>query len=116
MTDSLINLIWDLRELAFEGFSRGWDNLDQRDKHAEIDRVINRIKEVLEQSKKLTFGELTAGDHFIAWPIPGDNAGHGGYRGSTRLFVRTLFDEAKDGRGVTSHFPTEMPVIRVSLG
>lgn len=41
---SLLNLIWDLRELAFEGFSRGWDSLDQRDKHAEIDRVVDGIK------------------------------------------------------------------------
>ena len=46
MTDSLTNLIWDLRELAFEGFSRGWDKLDQKDKHAEIDRVIEGIKDI----------------------------------------------------------------------
>lgn len=45
MTDTLTNLIWDLRELAFEGFSRGWDGLDQRDKHAEINRVIDAIKQ-----------------------------------------------------------------------
>jgi hypothetical protein len=46
----LENLIWDLRELAFEGFSRGWDGIDQRDKHREINKVIDAIKASLDSS------------------------------------------------------------------
>jgi len=49
---SLTNLIWDLRELAFEGFSRGWDGLDQKDKHAEIDRVVDSIKALQSDSRR----------------------------------------------------------------
>lgn len=67
--------------------------------------------------QKLTFGELKIGDHFICWPIPGDNAGHGGYLGATRLFVKTGNETANNGSGVQSYFHAPlMVVIKVSLG
>ena len=73
--------------------------------------------------KKLRFDDLAIGDHFIGWPVPGDNDGHGGYLGSQRLFVKThahVSDvhesgAASDGRGVQSAFPKTMDVIRIML-
>lgn len=66
--------------------------------------------------QKLTFGELTNGDHFISFPQPGDNAGHGGYLGKHHLFVKVSDTRARDGRGVESSYPTTMPIIKVGLG
>ena len=37
---------------------------------------------------KLTFSELSVGDSFIVFPEPGDNAGHGGYKGSHNVFKK----------------------------
>ena len=48
----------------------------------------------------LTFGELRVGDKFIGLPWPGDNSGHGGFRGRSLLFVkikRCLPDEQSIG-------------------
>ncbi len=39
-------------------------------------------------SKPLTYGELKPGDRFIAFPTDGDDAGHGGYRLGSYLFVK----------------------------
>ena len=39
--------------------------------------------------EKLTFDELSVGDSFIAFPEPGDNVGHGGYKGSHSVFKKT---------------------------
>lgn len=72
----------------------------------------------------LTFGELGIGQKFISLPRPGDNSGHGGFRGAHNLFAKTLQKaEMKYGtphgsatnvkRGVSSDFPDSMPVILV---
>lgn len=73
---------------------------------------------------RLTFGDLKVGDHFIFFPAPGDNHGHGGYLGGHNLFKKTEqrasgpsapveSGAAVDGRSVVSHFPDLMPVIKV---
>jgi hypothetical protein len=74
-------------------------------------------------SNMLTYGELAVGDWFIAFPVDGDNAGHGGYRMPQYIFVKT---EPKPTRfvghqenalnlqhGSMSAMPDSMPVIRV---
>ena len=62
----------------------------------------------------LLFGELAIGDHFIARPKAGDNHGHGGHRGTSRLFTRTGLDEALSWGGTRSTLPFGMPVLRVT--
>lgn len=66
--------------------------------------------------QKLEFGELQVGDHFIGFPLPGDNSGHGGYLKGHRLFVKTDREHARDGRGEESHMPVGMFVVKVLLG
>lgn len=71
----------------------------------------------------LTFGELKVGQKFIGMPIPGDNAGHGGYRGAHWLFIKTQMKvkgySIPHGRSVRINDgqecddPNEMPVILV---
>lgn len=39
-------------------------------------------------SDKLILGDLKPWDAFIVFPMDGDNAGHGGYKGTHNLFVR----------------------------
>jgi len=36
----------------------------------------------------LTFGELEIGNKYIAFPYPGDNEGHGGFRRGSYLFEK----------------------------
>jgi len=36
----------------------------------------------------LTVADLKPGDRFIFKPLPGDNSGHGGFKGPQRVFVR----------------------------
>ena len=68
----------------------------------------------------LTFGELSKLDKFIGLPVPGDNCGHGGLRGSSNVFKKiapratdrpALFPEnafrLRDGN--LSNFPKDMP-------
>lgn len=74
--------------------------------------------------EKAKFGDLAIGEHFVCWPTPGDNHGHGGYLGQTRLFVKTdTFAKdmpfrgcAKNGIGTESSFQHSTHVIRVVLG
>jgi hypothetical protein len=77
----------------------------------------------------LTFGELKVGQKFVSFPLPGDNHGHGGFRGAHFVFTKTHDDVAeaapgmpygiphgqahKEGRGVLSDFPHSMLVILV---
>lgn len=75
---------------------------------------------------KNTFGDLKVGDKFIFFPQDGDNSGHGGYLGAHRVFVKVEPAEApppkygaprenaKDDRGVYSHMPDTMHVIKIS--
>lgn len=65
--------------------------------------------------QKLTFGALNIGAYFICWPVPGDNAGHGGYLGAHRLFVKTGELTASNGIGVESSMNDGMDVIEVLL-
>ena len=75
-------------------------------------------------SPRLTFGDLEPGDHFIGFPLPGDDSGHGGYLGAHRLFVKTRASAPSvyrdSGRasadGAESVFPNSMPVIKVQVG
>jgi hypothetical protein len=51
-------------------------------------------------SKPLSFGELTLKDKFIGFPLDGDDAGHGGYRGESYVFEKVGYEHAvrlKDG-------------------
>lgn len=77
----------------------------------------------------LTFGELKIGQEFICLPCPGDNSGHGGFRGAHYIFTKTheVFTKAApglpysipNGRAMNNHsqipsdFPLSMFVILV---
>lgn len=78
--------------------------------------------------RKLTFGELKVDDRFIIWPVPGDNAGHGGYLGAKRVFTKItpvsppdahLYrkgyceNAACEGGGVFSRWPDGLEVIKL---
>jgi hypothetical protein len=70
--------------------------------------------------EKLTFGDLEEGDEFIAFPRPGDNSGHGGYKIGHRVFTKTKrkHDDEKFcakiyGLGTYSDIPDTMEVIKV---
>ena len=41
-----------------------------------------------EDTDKLTFGELEVGDKFVGFPLAGDNSGHGGYKGTHRVYIK----------------------------
>lgn len=79
----------------------------------------------------LTFGELKICQKFICLPLPGDNSGHGGFRGTYHIFTKTheVVTEAAPGlsygiphgrgkatndrRNLSSDFPHSMFVILV---
>lgn len=48
-------------------------------------------------SKPLTFCELKVGSCFIFFPCDGDDAGHGGYRGAHRVFMKLNSNKAYSG-------------------
>lgn len=64
---------------------------------------------------KLKFGDLMRGEHFICWPVPGDNSSHGGYLGAQRLFVKTGELTACSGSGIESSMNMNMNVIKILL-
>jgi hypothetical protein len=77
------------------------------------------------QSEPLTFGELKIGKKFIGFPIDGDDAGHGGFRGTHNIFIKTREDKSKPQQipkhnamtvrdGTPSHMPAGMRVIQVA--
>lgn len=55
----------------------------------EIKNIEAEPHRAMAKSEKLTFGSLKRGDKFISFPLDGDNSGHGGYLGSSYLFVVT---------------------------
>ena len=81
----------------------------------------------------LTFGELNVGQKFICLPSPGDNEGHGGFRGTAYIFTKTHSRVMSTGgeidlpyslsvphgramndqRQVPSDLPLSMPVLAV---
>jgi len=68
--------------------------------------------------EQLTFGELNEGDRFIAFPIPGDNQGHGGFKGIHYVFMKVQGpfggdNSVKLSTGVLSRMSALMPVILV---
>jgi hypothetical protein len=67
---------------------------------------------------KLRFGELAVGDRFISFPVPGDDAGHGGLRGTQFIFTKTQAKDREDNalkecNGFMSRLPDGLTVIRV---
>ncbi len=73
-------------------------------------------------SKPLMFKEIPIGGHFIAFPLDGDDSGHGGFRGAARVCKKLSEDVGplKDNdvaidTGVTSHSPAKMKVLRVLI-
>jgi len=64
---------------------------------------------------KLKFGSLELGEHFICWPVQGDNSGHGGFLGAQRLLVKTGELTANNGSGIESSMNEKMDVIKVLL-
>lgn len=105
-------------EALANAYKEGWSDAGVKGPPEEIDR---------DDHKKLQFGDLQVGDCFIGFPLPGDNSGHGGYLGSSNLFRKMEMkssDEnapvesgsAMDPRGITSHFPYKMSVLRVIVG
>lgn len=88
-------------------------------------RLVQDVPDVPDDDeKKLTFGELAVGDHFIGFPTPGDNSGHGGYLTGHRLWRKTEqvasgeavpvnSGSAVDHRGIVSYFPFTMPVLKI---
>lgn len=67
----------------------------------------------------LTFGELKVGDKYIALPLPGDNEGHGGFKGTHHIFQKTEKQPGKynsrrlDERYNLSCIPDDMLVIKI---
>ena len=76
-------------------------------------------------NEKLTLGELEVGDMFIVFPEPGDNDGHGGFKGAMNIFEKIELTVPKphythgnnmcDLRGVEVHWPESTEVIKLSL-
>lgn len=63
------------------------------------------IKMPEEYFETLSFGELKVGQRFIFFPSPGDNHGHGGFKGAHYIFVKTDID-AQSSPGVPFGIPT----------
>lgn len=79
----------------------------------------------VENFETLTFGDLKEGDQFICFPLPGDNNGHGGFKGSTFVFTKESMDAIDPSSSVLSGYgirnsdkskssmPFSMAVLRV---
>lgn len=91
---------------------------------ADFAEIYEKLDEV--GTEKLTFGALKVGDHFIGFPLPGDNSGHGGYLGAQNLLRKTemkcpegKLEPVNHGvainvrRGIPSNLPNGMPVILI---
>jgi len=74
------------------------------------------------ENDKLTIGDLSIGDKFIVFPEPGDNKGHGGYKGTHWIFQKVSPIKGKNAvrlapppQGVENlvSLPDAMPVIKV---
>jgi hypothetical protein len=76
---------------------------------------INLLLEIEETSSKLTFKDLEPGDKFIAFPIPGDDEGHGGYKGGHVMYTKWTdpnyegFHGPNTARRVSDNLYTQMP-------
>jgi len=70
-------------------------------------------------SKLQQFWDLKVGNKFIILPIPGDDHGHGGFRGTHFIFIKTSYllfqDNARKlNSGASSNIPAAMFVICVA--
>jgi len=74
------------------------------------------------ENDKLTVGDLSVGDKFIVFPEPGDNEGHGGYKGTHWIFQKVVAIKGKNAVRLTppppgvenwASLPDTMPVIKV---
>lgn len=89
-----------------------------------VQRVFKTPQLTSPSSSHLTFCDLKPGDHFIGFPLPGDDSGHGGYLGAHRLFAKTresapsVYKDSglASADGAESVFPNSMPVIKVRVG
>jgi len=72
------------------------------------------------ETDKLTFGELKVGDKFIAFPLPGDDSGHGGFKGTHHIFMKICevddlrFNAVRLSDGWCAHATEKMYVIKVA--
>ncbi len=74
-------------------------------------------------AEKFKFGDLLLGYHFICWPQPGDNHGHGGFLGQQRVFVKCAQEapgmpgsgKARSMGDVESTFPNAMDIVRLTF-
>ncbi len=85
----------------------------QREAEDRLALVIKHLPD--KHDPKLKFSALEYGEHFICWPVPGDNSGHGGYLGTQRLFMKTGDLTASNGSGTESSMNANMNVIRITL-
>ena len=108
----------DFVEALANAYKEGWDDAGTKGRPEVAEK---------DDQKKLQFVDLQVGDCFIGFPLPGDNSGHGGYLASSNLFRKLEMKSsgenapvesgsAMDPRGITSHFPYTMPVLRVIVG
>lgn len=91
------------------------DDFNHTKLKGDLDDLDNAIALVGDSYKMATFDHLRVGDHFISWPLPGDNGGHGGFLGAHNLLVKIGMDSYVTGRGVASVAPRTMKVIKVAL-
>jgi hypothetical protein len=74
----------------------------------------------------LTFQDLKVGDRFISFPAPGDNDGHGGFKGTFNVFIKTKEkisgyaknsphgEVKREDDGVCTSYSYSTPVIKIS--
>ncbi len=87
------------------------------------DKAIDLKKEwcnhLAEDFEPLTFGELKVGNFFISQPEPGDNSGHGGFRGVFLVFVKRNEKTAErvgcSENKISCQLPNSLLVTRVCI-
>lgn len=106
-----------LRRLAEEMVKELRPRMEKRaEEHAKDNPTVLVEEGDRGDAQKLKFGALKRGEHFICWPVPGDNNGHGGYLGTQRLFVKTGEQTAHSGGcSSESSMNVKMDVIKVMV-
>ena len=67
-----------------------------------------------ESFKTLTFGELKRGDRFIDLPWPGNNSGHGGFRRTHWIYVKSSrYTSTRQKDGSQMKYESFLEVIRI---
>jgi len=69
-------------------------------------------------NKKSTFKDLNVGEKFLAFPIPGDNSGHGGFLGAQWIFKKIKPNQEKNAirnfDGICVNFYDGYPVLKIA--